>query len=119
MQTLTESLAEQYAADVYRALVDDFPNLNTRTLYLLIREQVGRQAEAPSLAFEVIVDDPMVANWRLVPDVTGPDRWRVQVACCKPRPSHANTRREQRINAALRSIQVPLDAIDRRSHGQG
>lgn len=103
----TQTLAEQYASAVYRVLVDDFPNLNTRTLYLLIREQVGRQAEAPSRAFEVIVDDPMVANWKLVPDATGPDRWRVQVACCKPRPSHANARREQRINAALRAIPHP------------
>ena len=103
--TLAETLAEQYASAVYRALIDDFPNLNTRTLYLLIREQVGRQAEAPSPAFEVIIDDPAVANWRLVPDMTGPDRWRVQVACYKPRPSHANVRREQRLNAALRDIQ--------------
>lgn len=116
MQTLTESLAEQYASAVYRALVDDFPNLNTRTLYLLVREQVGRQAEAPSPAFEVIIDAPSVANWKLVPDMTGPDRWRVQVACCKPRPSHANARREQRINTALRAITV--DTIDRRTHGR-
>ncbi|HEY9412390.1 MAG TPA: hypothetical protein VIP77_22620 [Jiangellaceae bacterium] len=103
--SFAEEIAARYAQAVYRVIVGDFPNLQSRTLELLILEQVARQAEAPSPAFEVIIDEPVVANWRLVPEMTGRGRWRVQVACCKPRPSHANARREQRLNAALRDIQ--------------
>jgi hypothetical protein len=103
--SLVESLAAAYAEAVYRVLVADFPNLETPSLALLVREQVARQTEAPSPAFEVILDDPSVANWRLVPDPTGGTRWRVQVACCKPHPSRVDARREQRLNVVLRAIQ--------------
>ena len=106
MPTLTENLVGQYATAVYRVLVAEFPNLRTRTLELLVRDQVGRHAELPSNSFELIVDEPAVANWRLVPEMAGPDRWRVQLACCKVRPSHANAAREQRVNASLRAIEL-------------
>ena len=102
-----EALAARYAQAVYQVLVDEFPNLQAKTLELLIRGQVSWQAESPSPTFEIILDDLSVANWRLVPEMTGAGRWRVQVACCKPRPSHDNAQREQQINAALRAIPHP------------
>jgi hypothetical protein len=116
MPQTTETLAGRYAGSVHRALLDDFPRLKDRTLELIVLENVARQAEMPSRAFELVVDDPSSANWRLVPDHVGPDRWRVQLACCKPRPSHANGERERRINMALRAIQVDPDAEEAR-HG--
>jgi hypothetical protein len=104
MPTITEQAAQRYAAAVHQALTDDFPGLKKRTLELIVLENVARQAEAPSQAFQLVVDDPTVANWRLVPDHVGSDRWRVQLACCKANPSHANSERERRINTALRAI---------------
>ena len=107
MTTLTESLAGRYAAAAHRVLVEEFPRLADRTLELIVLEQVGRNAELPWTGFELTVDDPRIANWRIVPDHLGADRWRVQLACCKPRPSHANAERERRINEALRAIPHP------------
>lgn len=106
MTQITENLAEHYAAAVHRILAEEFPHVGGKTLARLIVENVARQAEMPLRSFELIVDEPTLANWRLVPEQTGPDRWRVQVICCKPRPSHANAAREQRINTALRAIEL-------------
>ena len=107
MPTLTENLATRYATAVYQILAEEFPRLKARTLELHVVEQVGLNAELPLRWFELIVDEPTVANWRLVPDHLSEDRWRVQIACRKPRPSHANAAREQRINEALRAIPHP------------
>ena len=108
MATLAEDLASRYAAAVHRVVADEFPRLDTETLRRIVVENVARQAEAPMRSFELIVDEPVVANWKLVPDHTGDNRWRVQILCCKQRPSHANAAREQRINAALRAIKVEV-----------
>lgn len=108
MATLTENLAGQYAAAVHRVLVAEFPRLADRTLELIVLEQVGRNAELPSNSFELVVDNPTVANWRLVPDHAGPDRWRVQLAWWpQKRVSHAIAARERRVNEALRAIPHP------------
>jgi hypothetical protein len=104
--TISQEMAARYAQAVHKALLDDFPRLMERRLTLIVWEMVARQAELASPAFELIVDDPRVANWRLVPDATGSDRWRVQIACRKVRPSLAQGRREQRLNTALRAIRL-------------
>jgi len=106
MPTITEQAAQRYAAAVHRILVEEFPRLADRTLELIVLEQVGRNAELQWRGFELIVDEPTTASWKLVPDHLGEDRWRVQLACCKPRPSRANAAREQRVNAALRAIKL-------------
>jgi hypothetical protein len=106
MPQITEQAAQRYAAAVHRILADEFPRLADRTLELIVLEQVGRNAELQSRGFELIVDNPTVASWKLVPDHLGDDRWRVQLACCKPRPSHANAERERRVNSALRAIEM-------------
>jgi hypothetical protein len=112
MPQITETRAQRYAADVIDVLAGDFPRLKNRTLELIVLEQVGRNAELPCRGFELVVDEPTVANWRLVPEMAGPDRWRVQIACWKPRPSHADSQRERRINAALRAIPHPYQTVE-------
>lgn len=106
MSQITESVAERYATAVHRILAGEFPRLKGRTLELIVLEQVGRNAELPSRGFKLVVDEPTVANWRLVPDHAGPDRWRVRLECWKGRPSHKNVERERRINTALRAVEL-------------
>ena len=102
---LAQDEALRYAQRVHQELLEDFPHLLERTLTLLVWEHVARQAELASPFFELIVDkEPTTARWRLKPDHEGPDRWRVRMACYRERPSHAQIRREDRLNQALRAI---------------
>jgi hypothetical protein len=102
MQQITEEIAGRYAAAVHGVLADEFPGLKKRTMELAVLEQVGRQAEAPSPAFQLVVDEVSSANWRLVPHARYLSR--VQLMCFTARPSDADDARERRLNVALRAI---------------
>jgi hypothetical protein len=104
MPTITEKAAQRYAAAVIEVLAGDFPALKDNALGRIIPRELAQQAEAPSHMFELIVT--YTREWRLVPDQTGRDRWRVQVRCHIDRPTAADGKREQRINAALRAIEL-------------
>lgn len=119
MGDFTPDLAASYAEAVIDVLAAEFPALDeTRlgSLGRLVQQDVAQQATAPARSFEVIVT--YTREWRLVPDRTGEDRWRVQVGCFIDNATTADRQREQRINEALRAINpASLDATDRRSHG--
>lgn len=91
---------------MHAVLVEEFPNLTAPALKRIVLDMVARQAEAPSAAFELVVDMVAVANWRLYPDHAGGERRRVQLCCCKRHPSATDERREERINEQLRAIQI-------------
>lgn len=94
--------AEQYAEAVMRVLVGSFPELEFGTDRYVVANAVMKQATDPSDMFEVIVDRPSSANWRLKSDREHADR--VRMSCYRFTPSDADRAREDRINAALREI---------------
>lgn len=102
---ITETVAARYAAAVHAVLIEKFPGLAAPALRRIVLEQVARHAELGNTSFELVVDEVQVANWRLYPDHAG-ERWRVELCCCKPRPSATNVRREERINEKLRAIRL-------------
>ena len=106
MQQLTAPFAGRYAAAVHQALIAEFPGLKKRTLELILLENVARQAEAPMASFQFIVDEVSSANWRLTPEHPGGAPWRVQIGCWKLHPAPADSERENRLNAALRAIEI-------------
>lgn len=97
-------VAARYAAAVVKVLASDFPAVTDHSLGRLALEHIARQAEAPMRSFEVIVT--YTREWRLVPERTGRDRWRVQIACHMDAPTAADGERERRINATLRALAV-------------
>lgn len=110
-------IAAAYADAVLAVLETEFPDLDESQfggLGRLVRDDIVAQAAMPDRRFEVIVT--YTREWRLVPDRSGEDRWRVQIVCRRDNPTADDGVRERRINEALRSITV--DAADRRSHGR-
>lgn len=97
-------VAERYAANVVKVLAGDFPAVTDDSLGRLVPKHIARQAKAPMWSFEVIVT--YTREWRLVPERTGRDRWRVQIACYMDDPTVADGERERRINTALRALVV-------------
>lgn len=108
--TLTEPAAARYAAAVHDVLVEEFPNLAAPEMKQIVLEMVGRHAEVPKGHFELVVDQVALANWRLYPDHSG-ERWRVELCCCKHRPSATDERRSERVNERLRAIRMPTLTI--------
>lgn len=104
MQTLNESLAEQYATATTAVLADEFPALRDNSLGRIVPEEIARQAESPMRSFEVIVT--YTREWRLIPDGPGGRGWRVRLACFLDDPTPAEANRAQRINEALRAIRI-------------
>lgn len=88
-----------YAFAVLDILASEFPNLPTGAT---IVDAINRHATTPD-RFELIVDHPTLANWRLCEDPDNPGR--VRLACCKPpnQTSAADMQRERRINNRLSS----------------
>jgi hypothetical protein len=91
-----------YSAAVIHTLVSEFSNLTDPTTAVIVREAVARHANQPDTAFECIIDDPILANWRLRPHREQPSR--VRVACYRLNPTQADNDREQRVNHALNLI---------------
>lgn len=62
-----EAEMDSYANAVIAALASDFPDLRDPMIAGIIRKAVYVNARGSSrVGFEVIVDDPFTANWRLV-----------------------------------------------------
>ncbi|MFG2001619.1 hypothetical protein ACGFNU_20955 [Spirillospora sp. NPDC048911] len=92
-----------YAAAVLRVLAEEFPTeMGSPVTTQIISDAVARQADQGSEHFEVIIDDPILANWRLKADRQDPRR--VRLACCRLRVSLADQEREKRINTVLAAI---------------
>ena len=90
--------AERYAAAVVGALTEEFPDLDDPMTAKIVRDEVVRHVNEPGRAFECVLDDLALANWRLRPNRTSP---RVRVACYHLNPSNADLDRERQINHAL------------------
>lgn len=99
---ISEQAAARYAKAVTELLADDFDGLKAPTLSRIVTENVARQAEAPMVSFELIVDDLSLANWTLTPDPENTRR--VVLACRRYKLRATDTRREDRVNAALRAL---------------
>jgi hypothetical protein len=102
MPTITEQVAQRYAAAVIDILAPDFPAVKDNSLGRILPEEIARQAEAPMRSFELIVT--YTREWRLIP--ADGDRRRVQLACFKARASYEESARSRRMNAALRAIDL-------------
>lgn len=91
--------AAEYATAVVGVLAAEFPELTDPGVASEVRAAVERHVRSPSRAFEVIIDDPAVANWRLraARDSSG----RVRLACYRFGPSAADLDRERRVNEVL------------------
>lgn len=88
-----------YAEKVTGVLVTCFPDLLDPIILEIIRPAVRRQAENPARWFEVIVDDPRQANWRLRPHRTEPGR--VRLACFRMTMRDEDVTLERTVNEAL------------------
>ncbi len=96
---VTGKTATRFATAVVDTLVDvgEFHDLSDPITAEIVREAVVRQVQAPSAAFECIVDDLCAATWRLRPDSGAP----VRLACMRVVPTSADQDRENRVNAAF------------------
>jgi 5,10-methenyltetrahydromethanopterin hydrogenase len=92
-----------YALAVIGVLAKDFGDeIRDDVTSSVIANAIERQMRNPSDMFEVIVDDPISANWRLKADREDPKR--VRLAHCPLNPERIDGKRERRINEALRAI---------------
>jgi len=96
--------AQRYAHDVIDVLRDDFPALREDYFAREAVRDIASHAYCPAPSFEMIVT--YTREWRLMREQTGTDRWRVQIICRRDNPTAEDAEREQRINAALRAIDI-------------
>jgi hypothetical protein len=84
-------------------LAEEFPTeMRSTVVRGIITDAVRRHAETPTDMTEIIVDDPVSANWRLKPDREHPAR--VRLAFCPVNPERREDERERRVNVALATI---------------
>jgi hypothetical protein len=96
-------MSTRYAAAVIHVLIEDFgPELRDPVIEKIVRDAIVRQAQSAEPSFEVIIDNPISASWRLKP--TSKDRRRVRLACYRMHPTDSDRERERRINTALAAI---------------
>jgi hypothetical protein len=95
---------EGYATAVVRVLRDHFPDLADPIVATVVTDAVERHARNPEGPFEVIVDDPITAKWRLHAD--NRDRCRVLLYIHCQRPSEADAELSRTVNDALRALEA-------------
>ena len=95
-----------YASSVIEVLRGRFTDLTDPAVEEIIASAVERQTRDPQPTFEVIVDDPRSARWRLKADPR--DRRRVRLAYypVSPPGSPAGNALQQIVNDALRELEV-------------
>lgn len=98
----TRKSGADYPAAVVDTLAGEFSDLTNPTTAALVREAIARHTDQPHAAFECIIDDPVLANWRLRPHRDTPSR--VRVAYYRLNPTQADRDREQRVNQALNEL---------------
>jgi hypothetical protein len=103
-------LTTDYATDVVRVLAGHFPGLADATTRDILTRAVVAHQRNPQAPFEVIVDDPRSARWRL--KASSRDRTRVRLAYypVSPPGSAAGNVLEQIVNAALEALEKIPDA---------
>ena len=95
-----------YAASVVEVLREHFPDLNDPVTAAAVSASVEYNERHPAASFEVIVDDPRSARWRL--KARSDDRRRVRVAYFPVLPpgSAAGNALESLVNDALRALEA-------------
>ena len=98
-----DTAPDAYAGRVLAILLEHFDLHDTTQT--IVKDAVIRQRTAPNAAFEVIIDNPHSANWRLRPDLTNPRNVRLgDYRFPSRRGVLALNERVQAINAALRTL---------------
>jgi hypothetical protein len=96
------SASQRYAALVTELLRGHFPGLADPVTAEVVTGLIERHVRDPHAPFEVIVDDPAAANWRLHADSR--DRSRVLLYIYRMRPSEADIDLSRTVNDALRAL---------------
>jgi hypothetical protein len=99
-----DTTAASYAESVVGVLREHFPDLADPTAAEIIARAVRRQANDPHDAFEVIVDNPRSANWRL--RAWREDRRRVHLACYRMTERDQDVQFTRTVNDALAALKV-------------
>ncbi len=93
--------ADAYGAAVVQLLAQEFSDLSDEATAEIVATAVARHAQTPDDAFEAIVDNPALANWRLhAHDTAG----RVRIGCFRYPPAARDEDRERRLNEALDAL---------------
>ena len=105
---------ERYADGVVEVLHVEFSDLDDPMVADVVRTAILHQLAAPAPGFEVILDSPISANWRLK---AGPPPTTFRLACYAPTPfrlacyaylpTPAHTERAARVSAALGALATP------------
>lgn len=98
---------ETYADAVIAVLTftTKFPALDDPVVADIVRQAITRHAETPNPAFEVIIDDPGVANWRLKAHTTP---GRIRLACYRTERRVDERAMESRVNRDLDRLATRL-----------
>ena len=98
--------AKDYAASVVEVLREHFPDLNDPVTAAAVSASVEYNERHPAASFEVIVDDPRRACWRL--KARSDDRRRVRVAYFPVLPPDSLDAYafESLVNDALRALEA-------------
>ena len=96
--------AKDYAASVVEVLRRHFPDLADPTTAEVVTDLIERHTRNPQDPFEVIVDDPAAAKWRLNAD--NRDRRRVLLYIHRTRISDADAELSRTVNDALRALEA-------------
>lgn len=94
--------ADAYADAVMDVLRGEFPGLADPIDSHVVRDSITRNYLSPTGPFEVIIDSPSAANWRLKPHPSRPGR--VRLADYALTRIHAPHEREARVNTLLDQI---------------
>ena len=100
---MTTPKPETYAASVVQVLREHFPDLAAPVIAAFVTDLIERHARDPLAPFEVIVDDPRAAKWRLCAD--NRDRRRVLLFIHRASPSDADAELSRTVNDALRALE--------------
>jgi hypothetical protein len=84
--------------------VGEFSELADSTTASIVQRAVDRQVRRPDAAFECIVDNLALSNWRLRPGHDGPAL--VRLSCWRVSPTPADDERKQRVNLALDQLSL-------------
>jgi hypothetical protein len=103
---MTETKPGSYAAQVVQVLREHFPDLTDPRTAEIVARAIERNARDPQASFEVIVDDPGSARFRL--KARSEDRRRVRLAYypVSPPGSVAGNALEVIVNDALRALEA-------------
>ena len=101
---MTTPKPETYAASVVQVLREHFPDLADPVVATFVTDLIERHARNPQDPFEVIVDDPISAKWRLHAD--NRDRCRVLLYIHRASPSDADAGLSRAVNDALRALET-------------